>query len=145
MAVPASPGQQKMAKPPASHLPAPGSVASDFEMNGIDGQPVRLSSHRGKVILLEFTATWCPPCRQAVRDIKQLRSRAATPSDLVVISISLDGGENTDTTREDVVRFVREEQVDWPMLFDDTGMENSVARSYGVEVLPAYILCPPTS
>jgi hypothetical protein len=56
------------------------------------------------------------------------------------ISISLDGGEMTDTTREDVVRFVNRATIGWKVLFDDTGMDNVAAVAYGVKTLPMHIL-----
>ena len=118
--------------------PAPGTGAPDFELPALDGKPIRLSSHRGKIVLLEFTATWCPACYQAASDLRKLKSQFGTA--LSLISISLDGGENTDTTREDLLRFVRQEKVDWPVLFDDTGTDNSAALAYGIDRLPAYVL-----
>ena len=121
-----------------ANAPAPGTRAPDFELPGLDGKPVSLSSLRGKVVLLEFTATWCPACYQAASDLRKLKRQFGTA--LSLISISLDGGENTDTTREDLLRFVRQEKVDWPVLFDDTGTDNSAALAYGIERLPAYVL-----
>lgn len=121
-----------------ANAPAPGTNAPDFEIPALDGTPVRLSNMRGKLVLLEFTATWCPACHQAASDLKKLRRKFG--SALLVLSISLDGGENTDTTREDLMRFVRQEQVDWPVLFDDTGNDNTAAVAYGVDRLPAYVL-----
>ena len=118
--------------------PELGTIATDFELPALNGKPVRLSSLRGKIVLLEFTATWCPTCYEAASDLRRLK-RQFGPA-LSVISVSLDGGENTDTTREDLLRFVKQEKVDWPVLFDDTGTDNSAARAYGVERLPAYVL-----
>jgi peroxiredoxin len=118
--------------------PSSGTTAPDFELPALDGKLVRLSNLRGKIVLLEFTATWCPACYQAASDMRKLiRSFGAN---LSVLSISLDGGENTDTTREDLLRFVRQEKVAWPMLFDDTGNDNSAALAYKVERLPGYVL-----
>lgn len=115
-----------------------GTTAPNFELPELDGKLMRLSGTRGKIVLLEFTATWCPACYQAAADLRKLKRRFGRS--LTVISISLDGGENTDTTREDLLRFVRQEKVDWPVIFDDTGTENSAALAYGVERLPAYVL-----
>lgn len=132
--------QQAPQSSPARTTSAPslGTVAPDFELPALDGKLVRLSHLRGKIVLLEFTATWCPACYQAASDLRKLRRAFGT--NLAVISISLDGGENTDTTREDLLRFVRQEKVDWPVLFDDTGTDNSAALAYKVERLPGYVL-----
>jgi len=130
-------GQQAAQVSPAIG-PELGEMAPDFELPALDGKSLRLSSVRGRIVLLEFTATWCPACNQAASDLRKLKRRFGRA--LSVISVSLDGGENTDTTREDLLRFVKQERVDWPVLFDDTGTDNSAARAYGVERLPAYVL-----
>jgi thiol-disulfide isomerase/thioredoxin len=105
----------------------------------VSGDRVRLSNLRGKVVLVEFTATWCPACNEAAALLRELRTKYAG-SPVSILSISLDGGENTDTTIEDVHRFVKRERVDWPVLFDDTGTDNSAALAYGVTALPAYVV-----
>jgi peroxiredoxin len=105
----------------------------------VNGNRVRLSSLQGKVVLVEFTATWCPACNEAAALLRELRARFAG-SGVSILSVSLDGGENTDTTIEDVHRFVKRERVDWPVLFDDTGTDNAAAAAYGVTTLPAYVV-----
>lgn len=129
---------QPASPPPPNRAPSVARVAPDFELPALDGKPVRLSSMRGKIVLLEFTATWCSACYQAASDLRKIKRRFGPA--LSLISVSLDGGENTDTTREDLLRFVKHEKIDWPVLFDDTGTENSAAKEYGVERLPAYVL-----
>ncbi len=77
-----------------------GALAPDFEAETLEGGLFRLSDCRGKVVLLNIWATWCPPCVSEMPDIQALSE--AYPEDLVVIGVSVD--EN----REDVETFIAE-------------------------------------
>ena len=63
-----------------------GATAPDFEWTGADGQTLRLSSYRGKVVIVNFWATWCPPCRQ---ELPVLQRVAASEPDVVVLEVDL--------------------------------------------------------
>jgi len=63
-----------------------GAIAPDFEWTGADGQTLRLSSYRGKVVVVNFWATWCPPCRE---ELPALQRVAASESDVVVLEVDL--------------------------------------------------------
>jgi thiol-disulfide isomerase/thioredoxin len=60
---------------------------ADFTLNDLNGKPYKLSDMRGKVVLVNFWATWCPPCRREMPDLDKLNARFA-PQGLVVVSIS---------------------------------------------------------
>ncbi len=63
-----------------------GATAPDFEWTGLDGQTLRLSSYRGKVVIVNFWATWCPPCRE---ELPALQRVAASEPDVVVLEVDL--------------------------------------------------------
>jgi len=63
-----------------------GAIAPDFEWTGTDGQTVRLSSYRGKVVVVNFWATWCPPCRE---EMPALQRVASSEPDVVVLEVDL--------------------------------------------------------
>jgi thiol-disulfide isomerase/thioredoxin len=63
-----------------------GAIAPDFEWTGPDGQIVRLSSYRGKVVVVNFWATWCAPCRQ---EMPALQTVAASEPDVLVLEVDL--------------------------------------------------------
>jgi thiol-disulfide isomerase/thioredoxin len=63
-----------------------GATAPDFEWTGEDGKTLRLSSYRGKVVVVNFWATWCPPCRE---ELPALQRVAASEPDVVVLEVDL--------------------------------------------------------
>jgi cytochrome c biogenesis protein CcmG/thiol:disulfide interchange protein DsbE len=71
---------------PAEHRPAP-----DFSLPQLDGQALQLSSYRGKVVLLDFWATWCDPCREETPHLVELQQKYGDRG-LQIIGVSLDDG-----------------------------------------------------
>ncbi len=116
-----------------------GKPAPDFDARSLDGKMVKLSDLRGKVVLLDFMASWCGNCVATLPEIKKLYDQFER-SKVEIISVSLDGGETTDTTLRDLKDLLTTRPVDWPVIFDDTGWDNAIARSYGVNRLPAHIV-----
>ncbi len=113
----------KEIKPPR---PAP-----DFEAPTLDGAPFRLSAHRGSVILLNFWATWCPPCRTEIPDLVALQ-RELGDRGLLVIGVSTDEGG-----AEVVAPFAENFQINYPVVLDD----GSVSEAYGgIWALPTTVI-----
>jgi peroxiredoxin len=89
-------------------IPSEHPLAPDFSIPAIDGQNVKLSSYRGKVVLLDFWATWCAPCRQEVPYFIQLQDRYRDRG-LQIIGISMDD------TPDPVHDFYREFHMNYPV------------------------------
>jgi peroxiredoxin len=104
-------------------VPAPvvGAPAPDFTLLTVDGESLRLSDLRGKVVAVNFWATWCAPCRLEMPDLQERAERF--PDRLAVI------GVNFAETAEEVAAFRREVGVDFPLLLDP---EADVQRLYRV-------------
>lgn len=102
---------------------------------------VRLAdvNNDSKVVVLDFMASWCGKCVETLPHLKALKERFG-PQDLEIISVSLDGGETTDTTINDLNHLLTAQKVNWPVVFDDTGWDNTVARNYGVNALPFHVV-----
>ncbi len=66
--------------------------AADFKLQDLDGKTFKLSDFQGKPVLLDFWATWCPPCREAIPGIEKLYKKYSDKG-LVVLSVSLDEGD----------------------------------------------------
>ncbi len=73
-------------------VPSGGTTAPDFTLQDLNGKKVRLSDYKGKVVLLDFWATWCPPCRASIPGLEKIH-KAYKDKGLVLLAISLDQGE----------------------------------------------------
>lgn len=104
-----------------------GNPAPDFTLNDLSGRPVQLSSLKGKVVLLNFWATWCPPCRQEIPSMVGL-NRAMQGKPFQMLAVSIDEGG-----KEAVEAFFRKSGQTLPALLDTDG---KVARMYGTTGVP---------
>jgi len=105
-------------------------AAAEMELSDLSGQPLRLSDLRGRVVLLNFWATWCAPCRDEMPALKAL-ARELGPRGLTVV------GVNFRESKQDVEVFAREYGLDFPMLLDGEGR---LAKRYQVYALPVTLL-----
>ena len=94
--------------------------APDFSLKSVDGKTVKLSDYKNKVVLIDFWATWCPPCRKGIPDLIELQKEFK--KDFVVLGISVD----TDT-KGDVPGFIKDYGINYPVVYGD----NSTAKLFG--------------
>lgn len=107
-----------------------GRKAPEIAGESITGTPVRLSQYQGKVVLVDFWATWCGPCRQLIPHEKDLHRQYDTrPFQIIGIS--------RDEKREDLKRFVEQEKLPWPNIFDGGG---TICSEWGVRAFPTFVL-----
>ncbi len=106
-----------------------GKKAPDFSLCDLKGQEVRLSALKGKVVLLDFWATWCLPCRRELPFIQRLHEEFA-PKGLVVLAI-------TDEEPERIRKFVQNHNYTFTVLLDP---KDEVFKLYKVEAIPTLII-----
>ena len=99
-----------------------GERAPTFSSVDLDGQPVRLEDFRGRLVLLNFWASWCGPCTEEFP-----RLRAVHGDDVVVLGVVFD--DSADAAR----KFVREHEATWPSVVDP---DHEIADAYGVAKKP---------
>ena len=106
-------------------------VAPDFAVPDLSGQAVRLSAHRGQVVLVNLWATWCPPCREEMPSMERLY-RQLKDRGFVLLAVSQD-----EDGAAAVKPFVEQMKVTFPVLVDPQG---EVGRKYGVWGYPESFL-----
>ncbi len=114
---------------------AVGNLAPDFTADNVHGGKVTLTDHRGKVVLLDFWASWCGPCMREMPTIVSIKDRY--PADkFVIIGVSLD----MEKTEARMHQAIKENKLDYPIPYDGKGWRNAVAALYGVRSIPATYL-----
>jgi thiol-disulfide isomerase/thioredoxin len=103
-------------------------MAPAFQVTTIDGKRVAMDELQGKVVLLDFWATWCGPCREALPHLQKV-AKKFQGEPLVILSISLDKDE------QKWKEFIGKNEMTW-LQSRDGGFEGPVAKMFGVEAIP---------
>jgi thiol-disulfide isomerase/thioredoxin len=103
-------------------------MAPPFSITTLDGRQVSLDSLAGKVVLIDFWATWCGPCRESLPEIRAIAQKFSSEP-LVVMSISLD---NDEVKWKD---FVAKNNMPW-LQYRDGGFDGPISKLFGVEAIP---------
>jgi len=109
-----------------------GDTAPAFTLKGLDGDSVSLSDFRGHPIVINFWASWCPPCRDEMPVMVEAY-RAHKDSGLIILAVN---GRDQETSMRAIRRFVAEFQMSFPVLLDEHG---SVRKRYRLRGLPTSV------
>ncbi len=112
--------------------------AFDFTLTDQYGNKHKLSDYKGKVVFLNFWATWCPPCKKEMPDIEELYNKYNLNQDEVVFlgvanPKSVEYPRNQDVEKEEIKSFLEDNKYTFPTLFDETG---EVFRNYNISAFP---------
>ncbi|EIJ77982.1 ahpC/TSA family protein [Bacillus methanolicus PB1] len=101
-----------------------GVKAPDFEIKTLTGETVKLSQFEGKKVMLNFWATWCPPCKEEMPEMEQFYREKK--EEIVILAVNID-------PQYDVQRFAKEMGVTFPILLDE---DDSVNKKYQILTIP---------
>ena len=104
--------------------------AANFTLKSAEGRNIRLSEHRGQVVLINFWASWCGPCRQEMPHLDALQQQYQSLGFTVF-------GINVEQDRKMADKVLKDMPVTFPVLFDD---ENRVSELYDVDAMPVTVL-----
>ena len=112
----------------------PGITAPDFTLKDINGKSVSLSDFKGKKVVVDFWASWCPDCRAELPLIKSMQEQS-DPSEIVFVAVSFD------RSQEAFASYVTKNDLKGVQLYDPAGMRDSaIAKSYKITWIPSYYL-----
>src|SRR5699024_4229240 len=103
-----------------------GKLAPEFELETLSGETVHLSDYRGKSVILNFWATWCPPCRAEIPDFQKLYNN----HDVVILAVNLTQSEQSVSH---VTEFVSDFEMTFPVLMDE---QANVSTTYQIKAYP---------
>jgi peroxiredoxin len=124
----------------AAPLPAHAAVnvgdKPTLQFKATDGTSVSLENYRGRIVLVDFWATWCPPCMKLADEMVAL-NREFAPKGMQVIGVSLD------QDRARLEQVCREKRFTWPQYFDGKGWDNAIWKTWGEESVPFTVILSP--
>ena len=109
--------------------------AAEFKMTDTNGRTHRLSDYRGKWVLVNLWATWCPPCLEEIPDLISLYN--ANKDSLLVIGLSVDAP----AAKKSVLDFIKKKNITYPIVLGDYNMASQIGE---VEGLPTSYIFDPT-
>lgn len=115
-----------------------GKMAMDFTQNDTLGNPVSLSSFRGKYVLIDFWASWCGPCRQENPNVVKAFN-AYNSKGFTVLGVSLD----QPTAKDKWMKAIHDDMLTWTQVSDLKYWKNDVAVQYGIQAIPQNFLIDP--
>ena len=110
-----------------------------LKFTAVDGRAVDLAKLRGKVVFLNFWATWCVPCRVELPGLKQVYARHHQEG-FEIVGIAMEA----EADQPKLLNFIAREKLPWPQHFDGRGWDNEIARQFAINSIPTTLLLDKT-
>ncbi len=121
--------------------PRIGSIAPDFQADVMDGEAFTLSDHQGSIVVLDFWATWCPPCRKTLPALQILHQRYERDPDIQIVSVNTDVPKGRGSVLKNFFGRPNNRGLNFPVAFDDE--VQSISKAYGVQSIPTLVIIDP--
>jgi thiol-disulfide isomerase/thioredoxin len=102
----------------------------DFTLKDLSGNNVSLSDYRGKVVFLDFWATWCPPCRMSIPEVEQMYEEYKDNDNVVMLGINMAEDKNT------IEKFMEKNKISYNILLGD----GKTAGQFAIRGIPAFFV-----
>ena len=109
----------------------PGTPARDFALKSNTGKEVTLSQYKGKVVVLNFWASWCPPCRMEMPDFNEMDKEFKKGKDVVMLAVNMTDGQRETVKRAN--KFIESNKLGMTVLYDTN---HTAAMNYQIMYLP---------
>lgn len=128
-----SSGQDMAKRIKAFHTIVVGDQAPAFTLNNTNGKPVSLADLKGKILLIDFWASWCEPCRAESPNLKE-QYKLYKDKGFEIISVSLD------TDRKNWLKAIKDDGLPWLQVSDLKGYNSETIKTYGIHAIPSFLL-----
>lgn len=110
-----------------------GDAPPDFELQTLDGNTVRLSDYKGKKVILNFWASWCPPCKAEMPHMEHYYETQAESDHVEILAVNLTDAERGRNVQKKVTQFVNDFGLTFPIPLD---VDGKVGRDYQIFTIP---------
>ena len=111
----------------------PGTQFPDFTVKDLDGKPLSVANYKGNIVLIDFWATWCPPCLRELPNVLAIYEKYHAKG-FSIIGVSLDQDKET------VAGFIKSKNMTWPQYCDGQSWQSPLVTKYGISVIPSTFL-----
>ncbi|MBB6271885.1 peroxiredoxin [Pedobacter cryoconitis] len=114
-------------------------MAPDFTQNDVNENPIKLSSFKGKFVLIDFWASWCKPCRAENPNVIKAYAKYKDKN-FEILGVSLD----EETGKTAWIEAIKKDGITWPQVSDLKGWKNEAAKLYAIKSIPQNFLIDPS-